>query len=342
MPSSTSPSSRGWPCQAFALLLLALVALGAAALYTVRWNPEVCFYRHAIDVKRAWSARLAAAPAPAPRHLLAGGSSAAFSVDGERMLDRHGVRLVNFGLHAGMEAPFLLAIAAREARPGDTLIVAMEPELLTTPFTAPDLAAQMGLALGEPRLIAASDLTGAPVPWVDSLVAMRPGAYHAFTLLGKVLLRKPLYRYAAPEIHASGWQEARDFREFALIQPGAPGLSADGRALLAALVRWAEAREVRVCYALPWACVEPAVLEEFRRTSASFLRDVAALLPVLKDPALGVHAVREHFSDTGWHLTPAGAQVRTDALAAQLAAGEFWSLAELDAWKNGRERSDTR
>jgi hypothetical protein len=322
--------------------LLALVTLAAAAVYTVRWNPEVRFYRHAIAVKRAWSAQLAAGAAETPRYLLAGGSSAAFSVDGGRMLDRHGLRLVNFGLHAGMEAPFLVAIAAREARPGDTLIVAMEPELLTTPFTAPDLAAQMGLALGEPRLIAASDVTGDPVPWVDSLVSLRPGAYHAFTLLGKLALRKPLYRYAPPEIHPSGWQEARDFREFALIQPGAPRLAADGRNLLAALVRWARENEVRVCYSLPWACVEPAAATEFRRTSASFLREVAEFLPVLKEPALGVHSVREHFSDTGWHLTPAGAQARTDALAGQLRAGQFWTTDELDALKSAADKVELR
>ncbi len=342
MPLSTSPSSRGWPRQALALLALALITLAAAALYTVRWNPEVRFYHHAITVKRAWAALLATGANPAPRYLLAGGSSAAFSVDGERIEVRHGLRLVNFGLHAGMEGPFLLAVAAREARAGDTLIVAMEPELLTSAFTAPDLAAQMGLALGEPRLISASDLTGEPVHWVDSFVSLRPGAYHAFTLLGKVALRKPLYRYSASEIHRSGWQEARDFRDFTLIQPGAPRMSSDGRTLLAALAVWARANRVQVLYSLPWACVAPAATEEFRHHSASFLREVAEFIPVLKDPTLGVHSVREHFADTGWHLTTEGAQARTDALAAQLKAGQFWTSAELEALNATRSGGESR
>jgi hypothetical protein len=310
--------------------LLAVITLAAAGVYTVHWNPEVGFYRHSVAVKRAWAGALATA-SNAPRYLLAGGSSAAFAVDGERLRTRDGIRLVNFGLHAGMEAPFLLAIAAREARPGDTLIVAMEPELLTSPFTAPDLAAQMGWALNEPRLIGASDITGQPVGWLDSVISLRPGAYHAFTLLGKIALRKPLYRYAPPEVHASGWQEARDFRDFPLIQPGAARLSADGRALLVAAARWGQAAEVSVIYSLPWSCVEPAAVEPYRRASAAFLREVSEFVPVLKDPSLGVYAVREHFADTGWHLTPAGAQVRTDALAGHLKVREFWSPAELDS-----------
>lgn len=341
MPSSTSPSSRDWPRLALALLLLAVITLAAAAVYTVRWNPEVRFYHHAIAVKRAWASALTAGT-NAPRYLLAGGSSAAFAVDGERLRSRYGIPLVNFGLHAGMEAPFLIAIAAREARPGDTLIVAMEPDLLTSPFTAPDLAAQMGLALGEPRLIRASDITGQPVGWVDSVISLRPGAYHAFTLLGKIALRKPLYRYAPPEVHASGWQEAHDFRDFPLVQPGRARLSADGRALLAALARWGKGADVSVICSLPWSCVEPVAADPYRRASAAFLREVLEFVPALKDPTLGVHAVREHFADTGWHLTPAGAQVRTDALAEQLKLRHFWTAAELDALSGLGGPSDLR
>lgn len=341
MPSSTSPSSRGWPRRALTLLLLAVITLAAAAVYTVRWNPEVRFYRHAVAVKRAWADALTAGT-NAPRHLLAGGSSAAFAVDGGRLRSRHGILLANFGLHAGMEAPFLVAIAAREARASDTLIVAMEPELLTSPFTAPDLAAQMGLALGEPRLIHASDITGQSVGWVDSLISMRPGAYHAFTLLGKIALRKPLYRYAPPEVHASGWQEARDFREFPLVQPGQSRLSADGRALLAALARWGKIANVSVIYSLPWSCVEPASTESYRRASAAFLLEVTEFVPVLKDPTLGVHAVREHFADTGWHLTTIGAQARTDALAEQLKRRQFWTVTELTALAEAAGESGPR
>jgi hypothetical protein len=309
--------------------LLAAIALAAAGVYTVRWNPEIRFLSHAVAVKRAW-ARALTVGTDAPRFLLAGGSSALFGVDGERLGTRDGIRLVNFGLHAGLDAPFLLAIAAREARPGDTLIVAMESNLLTSPFTANDLAAQMGWALNDLRLIHASDITGQPVGWVDSVVSLRPGAYHAFTLLGKIALRKPLFRYSRAQVHASGWQEARDFRDFHLEQPGATRLSADGRALLAAAADWGKVAKVAVIYSLPWGCVEAATEEPYRRASAAFLREVSDFVPVLRDPTLGVYAVREHFADTGWHLTPEGAQARTDALAEQLKLQQFWSSAELN------------
>lgn len=333
MRSSISHSERRCPRRAVGLLGLALLTLSLAALYTVRLNPEVRFYRHAIAVKRQHAQFL-------DRHggtnkvIVCGGSSAAFSIDGARMLERHGLPVVNFGLHAGMEPRFLVAVAAQSARSGDTFVVAMEPGLLTTPFGKSDLAAQMAFALGEPRLIRATDVTGDRVPWVSGLLSLRPGAYHAFTLLGKVLLAKPLYRYAPRDVQPSGWQQAHDFRDITAALPNTNHLSADAVRLLGALARWGQEHNVRVIYSLPWCYVEPAQTEPFRRASAAFLLEVARLLPVLEDPRLGAYDVRDEFADTEWHLKEAGAAARSDALAEQLVANRFWTQAQLQRLAN--------
>lgn len=340
MPSSTSRFERRLPLRALGLAAIALVTLAVAAVYTVRWNPEVRFYRHAVEVKRAWAHSLADFRSM-PRYLLAGGSSSAFAIDGLRMLQIHGLHVVNFGLHAGLEAPFLIAIAAQEARPGDTLVLTLEPELLTSTFTSPDLAAQLGITLGDPSLVRASDITGARVSWPSLLLSLRPGAYHAFTLLGKIVLHKPLYRYSAGDIHPSGWQEARDFREFPELKPWSPHLSPEGRQLLAALARWSRTAGVRLTYAMPCCYTQSERRAALRRDNARFLSEVSEFMPVLSDPALGVDPVRAHFADTPWHLVAEAARQRTDFLAGQLKTNVFWTREALAAQAAGESRGPT-
>jgi len=307
---------------------LAFVALLAAALYTIRVNPEIRVYRQAIHVKRSWAGRLAADPAP--RFILAGGSSAAFSVDGESLLRDHGVRLVNFGLHAGMGPLFVTAVAAREARPSDTFLLALEPGLLTEPFSSPDLGAQIGWALGEQELIRASPITGERVHWMEDLLSLRPGAFQVFNVLGAVVVRKRIYRYSIRDFNESGWQRAHDFREFGPPSLPSQPLSGDALRLLDALAQWGQTNRVNLMYSLPWAYVPPDQAEPFRRVNAAFLAQVRQKMPVLKDLALGVHSIRSHFADTAWHLTPEAARLRTENLAASLKSAAAWSRDELE------------
>jgi hypothetical protein len=316
------------PWRALRLAAAALVTLVIAAVYTLRLNPEIRFYKHAALVKLGWAEKLSREQGV--KIIVCGGSSTAFSIDGERMLQQHGLPTANFGLHAGMEPLFLAAIAAQSARPGDTVVLALEPGLLMTPFQSPDLAAQMGTALRRPDLIHASGLTGEPVHWVRNCLSLRPGAYHFFTLLGKIALRKPLYRYAPEEVQASGWQRAKDIRPIPDQGLAEGRLCPDARRLLMVLKNWGHTNRVQVVYSLPWGWVTEDRLRPFQRMNVRFLREVAAILPVLKDPALGAYRVREHFSDSHWHLTAEGAAARSDSLAAQLKSRSFWSQQELE------------
>jgi len=308
----------------------ALASLLAAAAYTLWLNPEIRFYHYAAEVKRAWVEGFRAARVPVA--VVYGASSCAFALDGERLRDRHGLAVANYGLHAGMEPLFLTAFALESTRPGDTLVVALEPPLLRASFESPDLAAQMGMALGQPGLIHASALTGRRIRWVDNLVSLRPGAYHLFTLAGKILLGRPLYRYAPRDVSPSGWQQTAERRPLTPIDAApATALSADARGLLADLRRWADAHQVTVFYAIPWGWTTEEHTDATRRANARFLREIADHIPVLRDPALGVHPVRGHFADTEWHLTAAAAALRTDAFAGLLRERRCWALEELDA-----------
>lgn len=41
--------------------------------------------------------------------------------------------------------------------------------------------------------------------WPAALLALRPGGYHVFTLLGKLVQGRPLYRYNTAEVRPSGF-----------------------------------------------------------------------------------------------------------------------------------------
>jgi hypothetical protein len=99
---------------------------------------------------------------------------------------------------------------------------------------------------------------------------------------------------------------------------------------LRSLRDWCRDHEVRLAYSIPWGYTPPTELDQFRRENARFLLQVLEVIPVLRDPRLGAYSVREHFSDSVWHLTEEGAALRTDELARQLKDWDVWSRPELE------------
>jgi len=68
--------------------------------------------------------------------------------------------------------------------------------------------------------------------------------------------------------------------------------------LLKDLAGWCRQRNVRLAYSIPWEFTNPEDRVSFQNQNAAFLLQVAELMPVLKDPALGVCTNREYYSDT--------------------------------------------
>lgn len=327
MRSFISPFSPRVPRVAVWLALVALAAWGAGSFYTLRLNPEVRLYTAAARLEQAWARQLAAEPAP--RLFVAGGSSCHTSIDPARLLREKNLRVVNMGLTAGLGVKFLTAWGLRECRPGDTLILALEPDLLTAPFTDPSLALQLSSALDAPELLTP--------PWLDapaasnwrSALALRPGAYHAFTLLGKVLHGRPLYRYQLADVKEAGWLQITLHRDIPSQKPRTANLSKDAHGMLAWLRDWSEKNRIRLAYSMPWAYVADSDTSALRAQNRNFLLQVAAYIPVLKDAKLGVHNVHRDFADTALHLTPAAAALRMDSLCDQVAQWSVWAPAEL-------------
>ena len=312
------------PWFALWLIALAFTSLAVARFYTVRLNPEVLFWRDSARVKQAWARQCPTENGS--RVIFVGGSSCFTSIDTSRLVQRN-VRALNMGLGAGLGVRFLTQFALSEVKPGDTLVLAIEPDLLIAPMNHPALAVQLSQAMNAPELLRTPDAPESFV--VRSALAMRPGAYHAFTLLGKVLRGRPLYRYNMSQVSQSGWQRVDLHWDFKPEAPYRAELSQDARKLLAWLREWSAVHHVRLVYSMPWCYVPEAGAAAFREHSRNFLLEIASYMPVLKDPILGAYCVRQHYGDTALHLDAVGAALRTDSVAEQLTNWSVWSPSEL-------------
>ena len=322
---STAVGTSSVPWWAVKLLGVAVSAWAVAALYTLQGNPEIAFFRRADALKREWSRAIGSGHTN--RIIVFGGSSCLTSIVPRRMLEQHQLPTLNLGLGAGMGAQILTRYALDAVQPGDTLIVALEPGLLVRPSELEPLGVQFAVATGQPRLLS----NGRRVDWLGALVGLRPGGYHVFTLLGKIILRQPLYRYARSELKEGGWHEVAARRDLGNPGVGKLTLSPEGKELLATIYRECQRRGVRVAYAFPWQFCVPEDLTATQREDLLFVREVAAVIPVLREPSLGAHAVREHFADTLLHPIGAAAALRTDELAQAVASWTVWAPEEVEA-----------
>lgn len=327
MPSSTSHSDRQVPLLALLLLGLGAVVLGLEVLYTVRWNPEIRFFCEAYQIKTHQARRLE--QGAGPKTVISGGSSSLFSIDTGRLQSVSGIPSVNMAFAAGMGASVLTQAALQELRPGDTLVVALEPTLLTDSLEPPAMGVQFGWATGNTAWFFHPQVGGQTLSWPSALLALRPGGYHIVTMIGKWVRGGPIYRYRIEDMHPDGFTQT----EVRVPDPQ-PGwhvgrLSPESHLFLKSLAQWCREHQVQVYYLLPWSYGPPEVIESFRRLNAQFLVEISQYIPTLRDPRLGAYEDKAHFADSGFHLTPEGAVVRTDVLAELLKNRRVWSPDEL-------------
>ena len=317
---------------AFAIVCGALLGFLGCALFATYANPEIQFWQQALARKRAWAARPAA---ETPRVLICGGSSAAFAVDPLRFEQVSGLPCGNFAMFAGLGTPVMIEFALREARPGDTIVLALEPGLLTVPMEVNAVGQQMLFADGSPRGLVEN-------PWAVSrqtawsrLNLLRPGGYHVFTILARLALGRPAYPYRLDDVSEAGWITTAHRRQN-VVNPGFLGrLSPDARRQLAELSNWAKARRVRIVATLPVGLVAPESRREYPRHSAAFVLDLMDYFPVVRDPNLGMNPNPADFADTPSHLVPTAAQLYTESLARAIQGEDFWDRPALEAMVQG-------
>jgi hypothetical protein len=335
MTSSISHSNRRVPVRAMKLLAVAVAAWMACAAYTLWLNPEVRFYSRMSALQDDWSRKMDREHGN--KVVVFGGSSCMFSIIGEQLLEKYNLPAVNRGLGAALGVKIPMLHAMQDLRSGDTLIVALEPGALTEPAELTSLADQFSYATGHSDWAARPYLGLAGANRLSTLLALRPGSYHAFTLIGKLVQGRDLYRYNAANALPSGWLRTN----VRLPLQGAPGhgprLSGDARRYLAALKDWCARHGVRVAYSLPWAYAPADKIEEFKKHNARTLLQIAEFIPLLKDPRLGAEPRAELFADTAWHLNEEGSRLRTDQLGDAIRLWEIWPTEELQLFTGGEK-----
>lgn len=307
---------------------LALILVCTAAAYALAFgiavpgNPEVKFWR-AVDQRRDQEIAAVRQADPAPPLLLfTGGSSCAFSIDPEIIESTCGRPAFNLGLPVAAGAKFLLHQALAKARSGDTLVVCLEPDLLTFPgeFMPSTLSFGLATLAGDPSAAVGGTSFDRELTFRDCLNLSRPGPSHLATLIGKSAAGKEIYRYGLDDLRYRGHIETPD-REPDLPRIGlksADQLLPAARDLLTTFRQAADRKGVRLAYSMPWMLTAEPAAAGNRATNRRILDAIDPILPVLDDGWLGVSTDPAHFSDSGLHLTLEGSRLRSSGLAKSL------------------------
>jgi hypothetical protein len=310
------------------LFIVLICSIFGAWRYVLKWSPEVDLYTYAAHKKIAYAKKL---DQDDPSKIVVyGGSSCAFGVNTDIMRSAFHLPVVNFGMHAGMGAPVLTGLALKYTKPGDTLIVSLEPHLLFVPFTWPALGDQISYALHQPELCKAGPLNLPRRGALGIFLTMRPGAYNMLLFLPRELLHQGVI-YSKSTFTTSGWQS---FDAHAPPQSVtmATAISPDAQTLLQKIVAYCRQNNIRVAYAVPWLYCDAAQLPYYKDVFSQYLNTVSRLIPVLKDPSLGIDTDPEDFADGNNHLRPRGATRRGKELARLILQWSIWDSKELAAY----------
>lgn len=276
----------------------------------------------------------AAAQAPSPKLVLLGGSATLFGVKASLLESELHVPTVNAATHAALGMAYLLEYGKRCLRPGDTVILVPEFELLD---------------YGEDNRRA-----WASAMYVDYILARDPGYYRHLAVSDQIeiALMMPLKRLAKGLASRAKPEKPIRYKDFdaydpamvdehgdmtghtaqrrpALCQgrdegvcgPLAAGLprNASGLPLLAGFCKWAHENHIRVLAGFPNMVIMPAYNKPVALAVEAQLRRFFADLGV---PLVGcLHdgmMPAEEFFDTNYHPTEEAAVRRSSRLAAQL------------------------
>jgi hypothetical protein len=318
------------------LLISALGAWCAGALYTWFADPEMKFWVAAARQKLDWVEEVRA------KHGyvigVVGGSTTTFGIDAEYIEKEHGLPVANLGLHIGMGPEACIGFGFSALSKGDTLVLSLEPAAFTEDYPEESkLGSKLALLLGRPEVVA-WDNRSVRAWLMKSLFTIPPGGYHVMTMLGKVALGMPPYRYIVESLRPGGLQvttERRDFTknmDFALPEE-VPPLSERSKQLLGNAQSVADERGINLIYILPWSYWPRETANERRTANTVLLDAIGRNVRVLREPPMGVHSELNDFADSGQHLTAEAAAARSSVLAETLKADRE----SLNHQKNPRE-----
>jgi hypothetical protein len=325
--SSTSTSkpvdvARGF-FTGFAAALLGLLVVHLALVYWQLGVPtQSSRWAHQINQKKLQRA----ATIQAPKWLVVGGSGALFGIQAELIEARLGYPTVNLGTHAALGAGYMLHLARQAARPGDTVLLALEYELYESGIRRDSVYIDY-LFARDPEYLASLPLgTRFQLALSVTMSRLRRGLRNR---LRPEAPRAVSGLYDPEKINAHGDQLGAEAalrpakpEKLYQLEPALVNGFAGGQpefAAIASFAHWARTNHVRVFATYPNimdhpAYDTPAARKVFEQIQDGYAQIGIPLIGELKESMLPPSA----FFDTGYHLTREGARVRTEALLPHL------------------------
>ena len=314
------------PRLALLLLVTAVLAWCVGVLYTWFVDPEMKFWTAAARQKLDWVEKMR------EKHGyvigVVGGSTTTFGIDAEYIEREYNLPIANLGLHVGMGPEACIGLGLSALRKGDTLVLSLEPAAFTADYPEDsNLGSKLALLLGRPE-VTTWDGRNPQLEFARSLAIAAPGGYHVMTMLGKLALRMPLYRYNIENLQPGGLQVTDEKREFAtqlsFSSPDQVALtSSQGVQLLKNAQLAAKTKGIKLVYVLPWSYWPRESAPQRRAANTAFLESLDQHTQVLFEKAVGVHSEVKDFADSGQHLTQAAARARSSQLAEHLVNGGY-------------------
>ncbi|MEO8614664.1 MAG: hypothetical protein ABI600_05940 [Luteolibacter sp.] len=307
-----------------AKLLLCLILGYALAVYlAIPASPEVIFWRSVNDRRDQEIAAIRQQHPEQPILFFTGGSSCAFSIDPKVIEEKCGMPAFNLGLPVSAGPKYLLHQALEKTHPGDTLVICLEPDLLTYPedFKASQFSFAMALSARQPSAAAGGSSFGTSLSLREYLNLSRPGPGYVSTWIAKKFTGKG-YRYEPKDLRYHGRTET-PVSDPSLPRAGVKSVTETcptARELLATFQTAAKQKGVRLLYSMPWILTAENAAGQNRAANLKILSSINTQIPTVDDGYQGVATDPAYFADSGLHLSAIGSSLRSKALADALQA----------------------
>jgi hypothetical protein len=276
-----------------------------------------------------------AAAIPGPKLLVVGGSGTLFGIKARQIQEQCGIPTVNLGTHAALGPAYILHLAEKAAKPGDTVLLVLEYELYTQ---GNDNLTSWAGAIYIDFLMARDPEYFRSLPWRDQVQLsmlvttkrLKTGLNNKYSPLPEDG-RPPFNTYSvydSSQVDNLGdlcghFTARRPVPQPALSVSGAlaRGIPADASGFkeVARFCKWAETNHVRVLATFPNVARKP---EYDQPPTARAVERICQFYAGLKVPVVGTaqEAIlpTTDFFDTCYHLTEEAAQARTDRLIQRL------------------------
>ncbi len=321
------------------LLILSFIALvlGIAtnACFILYLNPDFNFFGKLAKTSESWEQELRLKHPHV--YVLAGGSSGRTGIDPQILLDEYQIPLVNGAMGAGYGLAANIAMAWEHIRPHDTLILNIEPEILSgtdTPvlndYGVKKLFHAYGFGYSQASPSIHWDWKAMLQPfWGDS---MSIASYIIKTL---TLPENEIYFYEKnARIHRSGWMEVltkNNYHHRAILTDDVQSLDMFtinplAKEFLERLRQECLKHQVSCIAMVPRTYIDGS-MRAYRLWYALQLTRLG--FAVLHDPKIGAITTTNYFTDTANHLNREGSRHHTQQLAESLLNEHFWTEEEL-------------